>query len=430
MIRKLSISIGVALLAAGCASGTKRYEQGAELQRAGRPAEAADRYIQALKKDVRLDSARLGLRTVGTTLVADYLRTAADPGTTLSTAADAYLAIDDLTRRAMEVGVYLVTPGDYATRRRGAFDRAIASEIINARQLASGRQYADALSRLAHASTAYQPSSAQTSTLGNVGADVAIAWGRADTLDGRFRSAFSRVEGIPSIPGVTASQANDARSLSAAALARGTRKVAIIPPSATVNARRELPAEALPALGDALTQRPWDNPPRFVSLVLPSALELDLRRLGLGRRTMTAGEASLLGRALGTDYVVITEIDSVRRDDMNVRVTRHPVRTRSGADTAYVTEDGTTRLYARASYVVVDRDGQRVSDYQSVYNSVTAPFTRVRFAGDYRTLDLRQGERDLFDRARSDDELVGAFVGAMSPRLADAVFAEVLRRIP
>jgi hypothetical protein len=120
----------------------------------------------------------------------------------------------------------------------------------------------------------------------------------------------------------------------------------------------------------------------------------------------------------------------VRRDESGVRVTRHSIRTRSGIDTAYVTEEGTTRLYARASYVVVDRDGQRVSDYQTITSSATAPFTRARFNGDYRTLDLRQGERDLFERGRSDNDLVSGFVGALSPRLADAVFAEVLRRIP
>jgi hypothetical protein len=54
----------------------------------------------------------------------------------------------------------------------------------------------------------------------------------------------------------------------------------------------------------------------------------------------------------------------------------------------------------------------------------------VRFAGDPRTLDLRQAERDLFDNAYGDRDLVGPFVQAMSPRLAQAVFAELVGRIP
>ena len=142
MIRKLSIVIVVALSLAGCASAAKRVEQGQELQRAGRPAEAAERYIQALKKDQKLDSARVGLRTAGAAAIDGYLRTAGAPTTSADGAADAYLAIDDLTRRALEVGIYLVEANDYATRRRAALDNAIASDVAEARQLGSRHQFA------------------------------------------------------------------------------------------------------------------------------------------------------------------------------------------------------------------------------------------------------------------------------------------------
>ena len=427
MIQKLSIAIVALSLA--CASAATRVEQGQQLQRAGRPAEAADRYVQALRKDQRMDSARVGLRTAGAEAIDADLRTAADPTSTPYAAADAFLAIDDLTRRALEVGTYLVLPADYAGRRRAAFDKAINNVIIDARQLAMRQQFADALNRVKRASNAYQPSAAQTGALGKVGADVALSWGRADTLDGHFRSAFGRVDAIAALPGASRAQTDDARELQAAALARGTWRVVVAPAWATMAARRDLPDDALPALGDALRDNPWASPPRFVELVPQDQVERELRDLDLGRRTPSATEASRLGRALNADLVVIAEIDSVSRQEMNVRVTRHLARTRRGVDTAYVAEEGQARLFAHATFVLIDREGQRWTDYQPVTASTSGSFTRVRFAGDYRMLDLGQAERDLFAHG-SNDTLARSFVDAMSPRLADAVFAEVVRRIP
>src|SRR5213075_2925208 len=96
MIRKLSVAIAVAFSLVACASANKRAEQGRELQRAGRPAEAAERYIQALKKDQKQDSARVGLRTAGSDAIAGYLAAAASPSTPPDRAADYYIAADDL----------------------------------------------------------------------------------------------------------------------------------------------------------------------------------------------------------------------------------------------------------------------------------------------------------------------------------------------
>ena len=430
MIRKISIALAVALSVAACASANKRYEQGLELQRSGRPAEAAERYIQALKKDSRLDSARAGLRSAGAAAIDGYLRTAADPTTSPAAAAENFIAIDDLSRRSIEVGIFLPPPADYDARRRAAFDRAINAAVADARALSAQRQYADALNRLTRASTAFQPTQAQANAMGGAGADVALAWARADTAEGRFRSAHARVERIGELPGVSRTQTEDARTLQAAALARGTRRVAVIPPWATVAVSRSLPDEAILALGDALVENPWASPPPFVTMLAPYMVDRDLRRMGLSRRPLSVADAGRFARVAGADYVVTAEVDSVRREDSNVRVTRRPARTRSGIDTAYVIEEGTARLFAQTTFVLTDPNGQRVSEYRPVTATVTTPFTRVRFAGDYRTLDLRQAERDLFTRGSNERELVGNFVAAISPRLGEAVFAELTRVIP
>jgi hypothetical protein len=62
-----------------------------------------------------------------------------------------------------------------------------------------------------------------------------------------------------------------------------------------------------------------------------------------------------------------------------------------------------------------------------------ADFTRARYAGDTQTLILRQSDRDLLDRGPDDHaerELVRSLVSTLSPQFAEAVFNELLRRIP
>jgi tetratricopeptide (TPR) repeat protein len=428
LIRPLSALLAAASLAS-CASATKRLEQGQQLQAQGRPAEAAERYIQALKKDSRLDSARVNLRVAGGQAIEQYLRTAAESMNPY-TAADNYLAVDDLQKRALEVGIFLPGPNGYDAAKRTVFDKAIAAAVTDSRLLINTREYAEALRRLQRAATAYQPGPTQVTSLGGSGADVMIAWARADTAQGNFRAAYGRVERIGEVSGATQRQVDEARAIQAVAMSRGTRRVAVIPVWGTVAARTNLPDDALLILDDALNEDPWISPPPFVVMVPPDQVEREVRRQGMARRTLSSFEAARIARTVGADFAVVAEVDSVHREDVNVRVTRRPARTTRGVDTAYYVEEGTARLYARATFSVVDREGQRGTDFQSVSASTTSPFTRIRYNGDYRGLDLRQAERDLFERARVEGDLSRTFASAMSPRLAEAVFAEVSRLIP
>lgn len=429
MIRKLSFALAIAVSLSACASANKRLEQGQQLQAQGRPAEAAERYIQALKKDSKLDSARAGLRQAGGAAIEQYLRAAAESGNPYL-AADNYLAVDDLQKRALEVGIFLPGPNGYDVSKRAAFDKAIATAVTDARLLTNTREYAEGLRRLQRAATAYQPTTAQATTLGGSGADVMIAWAKADTAQGNFRAAFGRVERMGEVTGATQRQVDEARSIQSAAVSRGTRRIAVVPVWGTVAARNSLPDDALLVLGDALNENPWISPPAFIAMVPADQVEREVRRQGMARRTLSSFEAARIARTVGADFAVVAEVDSVRRDDTNVRVTRRPARTTRGVDTAYYIEEGSARLYARATFSVVDREGQRGSDFQSVTASTSSQFTRVRYNGDYRSLDLRQAERDLFERARAEGDLARTFANALSPRLAEAVFNEVTRRIP
>ena len=429
LLRNLTVAFTTITLAA-CASANKRLEQGQKLQASGRPAEAAERYIQALKKDSRLDSARVNLRIAGGQAIDLYMQAATAPGTSPFAAADNYLAIDDLQARALSVGIFLPGPTGYDTMKRSAFDRAISTALSDSKLLVNTRQYEEALRRLQRAATAYQPSTVQAQSIGGSGADVMLAWAKADTAQGNFRAAFTRVERMGEVAGASSRQVDDARLLQAEAVRRGTRRVAMLPTWGTVNARISLPDDGLLALSDALSESPWTSPPQFIAMVPPDQVEREVRRQGLARRTLSSYEAARIGRAVGADLVVVSEVDSVRREDVNVRITRRPARTNRGLDTAYYVEEGTARIFARATYSVVDREGTRATEFPNVTASVNTPFTRVRYAGDYRSLDLRQAERDLFERARMEGDFSRTFASALSPRLAEGVFAEVLRRIP
>ena len=80
MIRNLSF-VSLALVLTACASANKRFEQGQKLEAEGRPDESAERYIQAVKKDSRLDSARVKLRIAGGQAIDQYIFAATSPGT-------------------------------------------------------------------------------------------------------------------------------------------------------------------------------------------------------------------------------------------------------------------------------------------------------------------------------------------------------------
>ena len=68
---------------------------------------------------------------------------------------------------------------------------------------------------------------------------------------------------------------------------------------------------------------------------------------------MPLSNAARFARGLGADWVVVTEIDSVRRDEYGVRITRHPVRTNRGVDTAYFTEEGQARIYTQDGQLAI-----------------------------------------------------------------------------
>src|SRR5687768_3813360 len=121
------VALALTIVEASCASAKKRLEQGEELEHQGRPAEAARRYIEALRKDAGLAQARRRLLETGTYAIADYLRQAdALEATGVHTdAADVLRTADALIRSAAGVGVALRAPPEYAEKRELVLRRAV-----------------------------------------------------------------------------------------------------------------------------------------------------------------------------------------------------------------------------------------------------------------------------------------------------------------
>ncbi|HEU0055533.1 MAG TPA: hypothetical protein VFQ39_20235, partial [Longimicrobium sp.] len=181
-----------ALALGACASAQKRYEQGVELEQAGRPADAARRYIDALKKEPGLAEARARLQDAGDRAVDDFLAqsSAYAAAGQDAEAADAFLRLDDLRRDANEVGVRLNVPGDYAARRRTAFDGAIRRSLDDADASARQGDWSSAISRLERAAGRWEPSPNQRETLDGLRFDLTLGWADREMASGRYRSAY------------------------------------------------------------------------------------------------------------------------------------------------------------------------------------------------------------------------------------------------
>ncbi len=323
-------------LLAGCASASKRYEQGVELEQRGRAVDAARRYVEALRKEPGLAEARQRLGETGARAVDDLLREAValDAAGRPDEGAEALLRLDALRRDAAAVGVQLAAPGDYAARRRFVFDRAIEAAVAGAESPGT-RGWADALRRLERAGTGLEPSAAQRERLDRARSGVFLAWGESEASRGRFREAYDVADRGLRALGRDSPEAGRLADFRADVLRRGTVRVAVLPLAAEDERRRRLDEELLPEVDDVLAERHWPAAPPFVEVVDPQRVAREARREGYGRRAATAREAARLARALGADYAIVAEVDSVRVDERDVREARRAVKTREGADTVH-----------------------------------------------------------------------------------------------
>lgn len=430
----LLLSLAVLLTATACASAEKRMDQGVRLEQEGRAAEAALRYVDALKKDPSLGDARVRLRETGAEAVARSLRDASllDAAGRADEAADALSAAEELHLRAGEVGVELALPPDFAQRRRALFDRAIEASLVAAADLARAERWDEADRRLARATESYLPAPAQLQSLAKARVDATLAAAESEMARGSFRAAYERAERVRQSAGAGSSP--DALApllrLRDEALRRGTQRVAVLPVTIGSAARDRLPEEFALALSDEMETH-WGTPPLFVEVVEPARTRGSWRRRGYGRGAVTPAEAAELGRDVGAALVVIARVDSVARWQSDVERTRRAVRTTAGTDTAYTVVAGRERLRVQVRYALVDPRWGRVVDEGTSTAETGARFRRGEFAGDWRTLALSRDDRTLFTSQAGalERELSHEIVERLAPQLTREVYARVERQV-
>ncbi|UCE02020.1 MAG: hypothetical protein JSW67_12255 [Candidatus Latescibacterota bacterium] len=430
----LHICILVGALAMGCASATKRLEQGAELESQGRYEEAAQRYIQALRKDPGLVDARERLTQLGPVLLESYVEQASGFSATgfPIRAADAFRTGDALVRSAAGVRVPLALPAGYAEGRRRTFDDAIVHLMRVGRSAEAEQRYADAIAAY-NAVDTYEPQARQRTEAGEARVRTWIAWGEADLAAGHFRAAYHHAEEALALLG-NAKHPAAARALSLrdAAIERGTIYVAVAPVWRSDEAARKLSREFIAALNDELELNHWNQPPLFVAVIDPLVVRRELRRQGYSRTLLTRREAVRVGRGVGADYVVSGKILQVVTDEVDVKQEKRTARTTTGQDTTYVVRKGKRTVHLTTTYRVIDVQHSRATQERTVEIDETGRFERGEYNGNPRELVLSRNERRLFDHRRARDEvheIEERLLEKTTVSLAQSVFEDLLNSV-
>jgi tetratricopeptide (TPR) repeat protein len=421
----------VAALAAGCASAGKRYEQGLQLEQSGRPADAAQRYIDALKKDRTLADARARLEDTGNRAIADYLDEAGrfEGAGSYVEAADVLRRLDELRGDAGAVGVPLQPPDGYDQRRRATFDRAVGLAVSASGSALARRDYSAAIGWLERATQRWEPTPADRERLAGARYDALFGWAQGEMQAGRYRAAYERAAQAAALG---RSETGDAAELQREALRRGTVRVAILPVMGRAQVRDSLPDDLFAELNDELALSHWNRSPLWLDVVDPVAAAREARRRGGGRQPIDPSAGAQIGRQLGARIVVLMEVDSVRRGETGVTTQRRAARTQAGADTTFTVREGRVETWARVTYRVVDAAGWgRVADQGTVNARSSARFRHADYRGDWRTLQLPAADRALFSPAGQGytRETVRELVSGLSDRLGRDVYDAVLRRI-
>lgn len=420
-------------LAAGCMSAGKRYEQGLTLEARGRPAEAARRYVDALRRDPSLADARARLQETGAQAVDQYL---AESGAAASAgahddAAEGLLHLDDLRRDAAAVGVELAVPADYAQYRRAVLDAAIDDAVDHGESLAQGGRYGDALGRLERTAR-WQPNAEQRRRVDEARVDTYAQWMGTEAAAGRHRAAYDVAERAISSMGRQFPGMERLIEAQQYAVDEGTLRVAVLPVQTSPQADRVLSASFLRDTENDLESGAWTRPPLFVEIVDPREVRRHERRYtGLYVERYTS-EIGRFASSVGADMVVAVEIDSVHVGDVETRSERRTARTRGGADTAFTVLSGRRQAWAEVRYVIIDTRGSRMVVRERLTPEASRSFREARFAGDWRQLVLNDDDRRLFDPSRRDDapgELMERLSRQLAEELSRAVYDRVLREV-
>lgn len=434
MRRPLAL-IAAVVVVAGCASATKRMEEGMALEREGRWTEAAYRYAEAVEKDDTLSVARRRLAVATDSAVSQALAEASRRGAggAWVEAADRYLEVDALLGRVREVGYRPDLPEGFAAARRDALDAAgdqLMEEAADARR--AGR-WSSARSAYQRLRARYQPSFDLRQRSWEEEAELLAEWATDDLDARRYRAAWARAEEgrlLSEAPSRTVVERLAA--IQEAAEREGTRFVVVLPVSArSVVGGMDAQRFAL-HLSDVLELEHWRLPPPLVAVADPTVVRREVRRRSGIDGVLSPRETARILDAMDADYGVSVEVASLTLEERVERSETVEARTRDGRRVTYEVRRVRLRFEASAETLVLDAEGRRLTDFVE-RASASDVVQRAVYVGDLGDLNLGRNERRLFDPAveRSAQlSLLEEVADRLAADLGPRILQEVVRRIP
>ncbi|MEX2527803.1 MAG: hypothetical protein WEA09_09230 [Gemmatimonadota bacterium] len=437
----LLMTLLMTLLIAGCGGGAgARLERGLEQEARGEPLQAALSYISALERDGTLDEARARLEDLAPTLsqvwegrIANFQQAGDALG-----AGEQTLTLQEILVRSPGVGVPVSPPPNWPQHRASILTGANEASLRRSREEGSDGRWSEGIQILRTALERYEPSPRHEATMHELWTSHLVSWGEAELADGRPRAGFLRLEeaharltpGDPLLRRIS--------NLQAQALEMGSIRVAFLPLDATERARELAPAGFPEALNELLQLERWTVPPPFVLTASPVDVrrELDRVRREATRRSQVtpATDAAVdVGRAVGAQRTVITEVEAFVWDTSGVRIQERAATLQGGGNTVYRVRTGTVRMAATVGFLVVDPSSRRTVDQRSFTIRTSAPLEEGIYAGNPDVLDLSNRDRLLFtpsQQAAREAEAVEELQDLLAERLAEELFGRLVASVP
>jgi hypothetical protein len=417
------------VLASGCVTTGKRYEQALKKEEAGEFVQAAEAYIRVLDADRNYEDARERLQTVGTRALAYLWDTAAD----LESTGAFELAVRELDRMmsihtgAAQAGVDLTMPNDFAERRQFYLVAAIDSALRQAEESAAAGDLEAALAVLTRARNRSDVPESRQGELDHRVAEVLLNLARADMELGRFKSGYdTALRAVEVLDPYDDDYEIAARELADQALQEGIRGLALVPFVPTDQWRRVASADLAADINDAIAFGETGRQSEFIALLDPGQTRRVARAMGLGGKAMGRADFRELGEQVNADYVLGGELVTFSRTDRVRRDRERKTRTRGrgGVDTTYTWQQIDITIKGVLEYRAYDLvTGDFVLE-GSVDAEAKQRVERAVYPGSWETLDLTGSERLLFDPAEWQEQERGLMID-LSDQLAERLMRKV-----
>ncbi|HIF22548.1 MAG TPA: hypothetical protein EYQ27_11735 [Gemmatimonadetes bacterium] len=422
------------LLLTACASAGDRLSDGVRLQAEGRYMEAAYRYADAVDKDGTLDEARQRLLAAADTALQHAMESAAGltRGGDPISAGHAFLAGDRLLRRIQQVGVRFSPPDGYDVQRRDAFDGAIEALMSYGEVQRDRGQFSDARRAFVRARSDFGATSAQRNASFEAEAQLLLLMADAALSEGANRTAYDfAAEVLELRPNASRATTEEVVDIQAAALERGTVRVAVLPITSVADVREQVGTDFENQLSDDLELDYWRDPPLFVAVADPVLLRRAVRDIARGSGRISARDLERLMGSFSADFAALIEFNFVQIQESNIEREQRSARTNRGVTVGYTIEKGRISYEAMVQVIIVDDRGDEIVDF-NVSARETGRFERGVYRGNPAELDLGRNEARLFD-----PEAIAAQLNAieqemmteLASNVAGRTFARVLSRV-